>query len=128
MADGAPFHLHITQGAGKVETFFLYGEDGQRRTFTGYTARAQIRPRPGGTALLDLTPHITITHDVDDELDDGTTTTGQALVLSIPGNITRTLDRAGVWDLYLVHASDSIADEQMLHGNVTIHRAVTTLA
>lgn len=122
MAEPARYDLTINQGALLYEPFALYEDDDTPRDLTGYTPRAQIRARAGapGAPIFDLTPHMYIE---DIPVDGGATVSG--VVLRVPGDLTATIDRAGHWDLFLDHNTDSARDEKLLYGTVTINRAVT---
>ena len=82
--------LVIEQGSTFVQTYTVTDEG---FTWSGWSARAQIRTAPADTGelLLNLTPYLTII--------------GAAVRLAIPAAITETLTRNGVWDLEMVNGA-----------------------
>lgn len=81
--------LKVIQG-GDLRRRFRRKVDGVYQPMTGVTARAQIRDKPGGVLLLDLTPYFSV------NADDAT-----ALDLFVPGTATAALKTDGVWDMFL---------------------------
>lgn len=107
MAAATGTKLTVTQGA-PIRFRFRYRENGVRQNISGFTPRSQIRVRPGGKLLLDLTPYFTV------NADDPT-----ALDLYVPGSVTRTLKSNGVWDVFL-------DDMLIVSGPVDLVLAVTS--
>lgn len=124
MAD--PYDLHLEQGVSFVRRFIWRAADGTRQSLAGWRAAAQIRQDPSGRLLLDLAPYLTVVHDAPAGAGD-TGDAGDALELNIPGDITRTVDAPGVWDLRLVDAAggEHVRAVVLLRGKVTHDKAVT---
>lgn len=97
--------LRIEQGATLTQTYTVT-DDGW--TWTGWTARAQIRTTPFGELLLDLTGYLTVVDN--------------AVQLSVPAAITGTLTRSGVWDLEMVNGDTVL---RLLQGRAIVSLEVT---
>lgn len=100
--------LFIEQGATFVQTYTVI--DDPSFTWTGWTARAQIRSAPAdnGDILINLTPYLTIV--------------GAAIRLAVPASVTQTLTRNGVWDLEMVQGSTVV---RLLNGKAIVSLEVT---
>ncbi|MFJ9633806.1 hypothetical protein ACIRU8_39540 [Streptomyces sp. NPDC101175] len=103
-----PWDLRIEQGSTFMQTYTV--SEPADFTWTGWTARAQIRTAPAdnGALLLDLNDYLTVT--------------GAAVRLAIPAAVTETLDRNGVWDLEMVNGPAVV---RMLEGKVRVSLEVT---
>jgi hypothetical protein len=101
--------LYIEQGA-TFSQAFICSPDDPAFTWTGWTARAQIRTVAAENAelLLDLTPHLSIA--------------GPTVTLAIPASATETLTRSGRWDLEMVLGETVI---RLLNGAVIVSPEVT---
>lgn len=100
--------LYIEQGSTFVQTYTVIDNPGF--TWSGWTARAQIRSAPADTGelLIDLTPYLTIV--------------GAAIRVAVPASITQTLTRNGVWDLEMVNGSTVV---RLLNGKAIVSPEVT---
>lgn len=101
--------LEIEQGATFAQAFDCTVDD-PAFTWTGFTARAQIRSEASATGdlLLDLTDYLTIE--------------GGTIHLDIPATVTATLTRNGRWDLELVQGAGVV---RLLQGRAIISPEVT---
>jgi len=113
----AEVNLVMAQGANNSFAFIYYTDDTKTSTvdLSGYTARAQVRPRIGGDVSLDLTPMITLGG-----------TDGRVDVV-VPAAVTEALEITSpyqcVWDLELVDAT--AVPVRFAEGKVTIDPDVT---
>ena len=100
--------LYIEQGATFVQTYTVI--DDPSFTWSGWTARAQIRSAPAdrGDLMINLTSYLTIV--------------GAAIRLAVPAAVTQTLTRNGVWDLEMVQGSTVV---RLLNGKVVVSLEVT---
>lgn len=106
--------LIIEQGA-DYSAAYSWLEDGVPQDFSAWTVRSEFRKKPGGDELfLNLAPYFAADTDDDDK---------PILRLYIPGEVTRTLTRSGVWDLFLTDGSG--VDRRLLAGKVEVVKAVT---
>jgi hypothetical protein len=96
------YDITVTQGIPLLERYTWATEEG-RRTFDGFTARSQVRLRPGWELILDLTPYLRVVDGV--EVDG---VSGQALELSLPAAVTATLRSGGRYDVLLVSATTTL--------------------
>lgn len=101
--------LEIEQGATFSQAFDCT-VDNPAFTWTGFTARAQIRSEASanGDLLLDLTDYLSIE--------------GGVVLLDIPASVTATLTRNGRWDLEMVQGAGVV---RLLQGRATISPEVT---
>lgn len=115
--------LVISQGADQTFTYRYGQSDGASTSWvdlTGWTARAQLRDRPGGTVWASLTS----------QDDDGSRITLDNLgYVSVVLTHTTTEDSAwnrrtdGVWDLELVNPDGEVL--RLVMGKVTVSADVT---
>lgn len=119
--------LVISQGADNTYAYRYSTSDGTTTTpvdLTGWQARAQVRPRPGGTVWLDLTSQ-------------APTAAGSSITLGADGFITVHIHHAeteaaewntparakGVWDLELIAPSGEVI--RLVMGAVELSADVT---
>ena len=100
--------LLVEQGATFVQTYTV--ADDPDFTWTGWSARAQIRTSTSESALLLL------------DLTDFLTVDGPSVRLEIPASTTETLERNGRWDLEMYQGTTVV---RLLKGQVTLDREVT---
>lgn len=108
MARNTETALKIIQG-GDLRRRFRRKVSGVYQPMTGVVAKAQVRNKPGGTLLLDLSPYFAVNVGDDTALD-----------LLVPGIATALVTTDGVWDLFF--------DGQYITGGyVNLERPVTQL-
>lgn len=110
------YTLAIVQGADLLVEFRWVDAAGNPKSLADYSPKSEVRTAPGGELLLDLTPHFA-------KEPDGRT---GVLALDVPAGDTATVDKPGVWDLYLI--GGAAPDVRLIGGDTTIELAVTDIA
>lgn len=105
------FHMIIEQGSDYRVTWPALNEDDEPQDTDGWSARGQIRPRPGSATLLhDLTPQIALV--------------GTEVRVVIPGSVSATWTfTTGAYDLELVTPEG--VPTRFVEGNVIVRSEVT---
>jgi len=112
------YDINIEKGSDTQDVFFSITDDGVPVDLTGYTARMQIREKPGSTILDELTTdngRITIIED----------TGVWTVTLKFPSATTDEYSFCSAsYDVELIDAS--LLVDRVLQGKVTTDRNITT--
>lgn len=106
MARNRETKLEVVQGE-DLRLRFRYKIDGVAQDLSTYTIKCQIREKPGGPLILDMAQYLIVNPD------DST-----AVDLYVPGVVTQTVKKDGVWDLF-------IGATRLVHGPVDLTRSVS---
>lgn len=114
--------LRFDQGVPLVQVYTWTTADGGRQSMGGWRPLGQAR-RPDGQLILDMTPYLAVVPDVADSRGD----VGDGLLLSVPGDVTRTVASIGQYDVRLVDAAggEAVRAVKLAAGTVTFVPAVS---
>lgn len=107
------YRLDFVQGADLRVAFQWNDAAGNPKSLADYSPKSEVRTAPGGELILDLTPFYA---------KEPGGQTGR-LELDVPGGDTATIDKPGVWDLYLIGGAEP--DVRLIGGDTTIELGVT---